>query len=90
MCPSTLIDVICNSIELKKSHILLRTYSAEPLVVVGEVYVQVLYKEDRLALRLIMVSGDGPSEWLSEMEIDWKTLCQQSQCGNPLSSLWWS
>ena len=61
---------------------------------------QVLYKGELLALRLIVVSGDGPSllqvsrEWLSEMEIDWKTLCIQSHvgihrvpCGGPEFSL---
>ena len=49
-----------HSVKLKKSRVSLRTYSAEPLVVVGEVYVQVLYKGEQLALRLIVVSGDGP------------------------------
>ena len=70
---------------VKQSHVSLRTYSAEPLVVLGEVYVQVLYKGELLALRLIVVSGDGASfvgrECLSEMEIDWKTLCKQSHIG---------
>ena len=67
------------SVKLKKSRVSLRTW-------------------EQLALRLIVVSGDGPSllgrEWLSEMEIDWKTLCQQSHvgihrvpCGGPESSI---
>ena len=33
-----------HSVRLNKSRLSLRTYLAEPLVVVGEVYVQVLYK----------------------------------------------
>ena len=52
---------------------------------------------EQLALRLIVVS-DGPSllgrQWLNEMEMDWKTLCQQSHmaihrvpCGGPESSI---
>ena len=87
-----------HSVKLKKSRVSLRAYSAEPLVVVGEVDVQVLYRGVQLALRLIMVSGDGPSllgrEWLREMEIDWTTLCQQSHvgiyqvpCGSPEFSI---
>ena len=74
-----------HSVKLKKYRVSLRTYSAEHLVIVGEVYVQVLHKGEQLNLRLIVVSGDGPSllgrEWLKEMEIDWKTLCQQSHVG---------
>ena len=71
------------SVTLKKSRVFLRTYSAEPLVVLGEADVEVQYKGQPLKLRLIVVKGDGPSlmgrEWIRRMEIDWKTLCRDSR-----------
>ncbi|KAL5467494.1 hypothetical protein EMCRGX_G031729 [Ephydatia muelleri] len=89
------------SVTLKKSRVFLRTYSAEPLVVLGEADVEVQYKGQPLKLRLIVVKGDGPSlmgrEWIHRMEIDWKTLCRDSRLaihqvpsqvlGSPVESL---
>ena len=89
------------SVTLKKSRVFLRTYSAEPLVVLGEADVEVQYKGQPLKLRLIVVKGDGPSlmgrEWIRRMEIDWKTLCRDSRLaihqvpsqvlGSPVESL---
>ena len=71
------------SVTLKKSRVFLRTYSAEPLVVLGEADVEVQYKGQPLKLRLIVVKGDGPSlmgrEWIRRIEIDWKTLRRDSR-----------
>ena len=89
------------SVTLKKSQVFLRTYSAEPLVVLGEADVEVQYKGQPLKLRLIVVKGDGPNlmgrEWIRRMEIDWKTLCRDSRLaihqvpsqvlGSPVESL---
>ena len=42
-----------HSVKFKKSRASLRAYSAEPLVFLEKVYVQVLYKGKLLALRLM-------------------------------------
>ena len=54
---------------------LLRTYSGEPLSVLGVMNVEVQYKQQRESLKLTIVSGKGPSllgrDWLQHLKLDW-------------------
>ena len=56
----------------------LRTYSWESLKVLGRVEVEVLYKEQKAQLPLIVVAGEGPSllgrNWLEHLRLDWKEI----------------
>ena len=45
----------------RKSDLLLKTYTGEPLPVIGELNVQVRYEEQENDLALTVVAGDGPS-----------------------------
>ena len=46
---------------LRKSDLLLETYTGEPLPVIGELNVQVRYEEQENDLALTVIEGDGPS-----------------------------
>ena len=46
---------------LKQIHVLLRTYSGEPLKVLGELMAEVRYGKQCCTLPLLIVSGTGPT-----------------------------
>ena len=63
---------------LEETTIPLRTYSGESLKVLGRVEVEVLYKEQKAQLPLIVVAGEGPSllgrDWLEHLRLDWREI----------------
>ena len=56
----------------------LRTYTAEKLVVEGELTVDVRYQDQQKKLPLLVVAGKGPSllgrDWLLHIRLDWQRL----------------
>jgi len=66
------------NVKLSRSTLRLRTYTSEPMPVVGEMEVEVRYDSQRHALSLAVVEGDGPSlsgcDWLDHVTLDWKTI----------------
>ena len=62
-------------VPLTKSSTLLRTYSGEPLSLLGVMNVEVPYKQQRESLKLNIVSGKWPSllgrDWLQHLKLDW-------------------
>ena len=62
-------------VPLMKSYTLLRTYSGEPLSVLGVMKVEVEYKQQRKSLKLSIVSGKGFSllgrDWLQHLKLEW-------------------
>ena len=65
---------------LKKSSLILQTYTAEQMPVVGECQVAVQYGDQQKMLTLYVVKGHGPSllgrEWLRSIQLDWKSIGQ--------------
>ena len=63
---------------LRKSTSVLRTYTGEPMTVVGEMEVQVNYGAQSHNLLLLVVAGKGPSlvgrDWLQHIQLNWKTI----------------
>ena len=63
---------------LQPSHTQLRTYSGEPIPVVGQLEVDVGYEGQVAKLPLLVVEGEGPSlfgrDWLSTIRLDWKSI----------------
>lgn len=63
-----------NSPTLQKTEVRLRTYTGEPVVIVGVAHVRVDYKGQREQLKLHVVQGAGPSllghDWLAKLVID--------------------
>jgi len=64
--------------KLNRSDILLRTYTGEPLQVLGTFTTRVKYKEQQADLPLLVVDGNGPSlfgrNWLSSITLDWREI----------------
>ncbi len=62
------------------SRVKLRTYSGESLEVLGQLTVNVCYKNQQQRLPLVVVQGNGPSllgrDWLSTLRLDWRELHQ--------------
>ena len=67
-----------SNVKLSRSTLRLRTYTGEPMPVVGEMEVKVRYGSQRDVLSLAVVEGDGPSlfgrDWLGHVTLDWKTI----------------
>ena len=65
-------------IKIKKTTVVLRTYTSEIIPVSGEVQVNVAYGEQRKKLTLYVTKEDGPCllgrEWLTCIRLDWKTI----------------
>lgn len=65
-------------LQLHPSSIMLKTYTNEPVKVLGEVEVAVEYKEQQANLRLVVVPGNGPSllgrNWLMKIRLDWSNI----------------
>ena len=74
-------------LKIRKSKVVLRTYTAESIPVEGEIQVTVQYGEQSKNLTLYVTKGDGPCllgrEWLRSIRLDWKviglTLVDKSQ-----------
>ena len=67
-------------VKLRNSKVLLRTYTGDPISVVGEAKVAVSYNQQLSTLVLYVVKGTGPSllghDWLRHIKLDWKTVGQ--------------
>ena len=64
--------------KLRKSNILLKTYTDEAMMVTGQINVCVNYGEQVARLVLVVVAGSGPSlfgrNWLKYLQLDWKCI----------------
>ena len=61
----------------------LRTYTGEPLSVLGSITVAVHHNHQQRTLPLLVVKGGGPSllgrDWLQQLQLDWKAIHQVCQ-----------
>ena len=66
-----------NSSELKKTHMILRTYSGEKIIPIGMIDVSVIYQNREHKLPLVVVPG-GPNilgrNWLREIRLNWRDI----------------
>jgi len=64
--------------QLKKSGVLLKTYSGERIPVVGDVDIRVQYEQQTHKLALTVVAGEGPSllgrNWLQHLKLNWREI----------------
>ena len=71
-------DKLLPSAILQTSDIVLRTYSSQPIIVVGQTVVQVRYEDQEAQLPLLVVEGKGPSligrNWMSHINFNWKAI----------------
>ena len=70
------------TLQLQPSMTKLRTYSGEPLTVLGQREVKVQHGEQTAQLSLLVVQGEGPSllgrNWLRVFRLDWNMIHQLS------------
>ena len=63
---------------LKRTTVVLRTYTGEPIRVAGHLDVKVQYGSQSCTLPLVVVAGKGPTllgrDWLQCIQLDWKTI----------------
>lgn len=63
---------------IKKSSVVLRTYTSESIPMVGKLHVTVRYGSQQKRLTLYVVKGEAPCllgrEWLRSIRLDWKTI----------------
>ena len=64
--------------QLQPSQVVLQTYTAESVMVVGVLPVRVPYKGEEYELSLVIVGGNGPAlfgqDWLSKIRLDWHSI----------------
>ena len=64
--------------KLRKSKILLKTYTDERIKVLGQLHVHVNYGDQKAPLVLLVVDGEGPAligrNWLRYIRLDWKRI----------------
>lgn len=65
-------------VTVRQSEVPLKTYTGEPLAIVGMATVNVQYKNQRNKVKLCIVKGNGPSlfgrDWLTKFRLDWPSL----------------
>ena len=63
-------------VQLRKSRLVLKTYTDESMTVVGQLNVRVTYGNQEEKLVLVVVGGNGPNlfgrNWLKYLKLDWK------------------
>ena len=66
------------TVPLASPSVVLHTYTGEAMSVLGEMKVEVEYKDQHYNLTLMVVKGDGPNlfgrDWLQCFQLDWKTI----------------
>ena len=66
------------TVPLVSPSVVLRTYTGETMSVLGEIKVEVEYKDQHYNLSFMVLKGDGPNllgrDWLQYFQLDWKTM----------------
>ena len=76
--PKTLYDQQFNQWPLQSTKVKLKAYNGVQIPVYGEVWLPVVYDEQKRVLPLIVVDGDGPPllgrNWLKELQLNWHNI----------------
>ena len=79
------------NLRIHKSTVTLKTYTEEPIKLVGNLHVHVKYKGQQAKLVLIVVEGKGPSllgrNWLKYIRLDWNTIARVHAVPKTISAL---
>ena len=66
--------------KIYKSDLILKTYTGEPITIIGNLHVHVQYQDQFAKLVLVVVEGNGPSllgrNWLKYHRLDWSRIAQ--------------
>ena len=76
--PKTLYDQQFNQWPLQSTKVKLKAYNGVQIPVYGEVWLPVVYDQQKRVLPLIVVDGDGPPllgrNWLKELQLNWHNI----------------
>ena len=76
--PKTLYDQQFNQWPLRSTNVKLKAYNGVQIPVYGEVWLPVVYDQQKRVLPLIVVDGDGPPllgrNWLKELQLNWHNI----------------
>ena len=77
--------------QLRPSKVILRTYTAQSVDVVGTLPVKVVYEEQEKDLSLFIMQGKGPTlfgrDWLASIKLRWPSIVYHSVGGMNLEEL---
>ena len=75
--------------QLRPSQVVLRTYTAEKVAVVGILPVRVAYEGQEHDLPLVIMQGNGPalSEWLAKIRLSWPSIAFHTVVGKRLDEV---
>ena len=63
---------------LRRTDVVLRTYTGEKLPVLGQIQVNVIFRDKTVSLPLVVVKGDGPTlmggDWIGKLEVELQQL----------------
>ena len=78
-------------VKLRKSKVILKTYTDQMMKVLGQLDVHVKYGTQSAPLILVVVAGNGPSlfgrNWLKYIQLDWKRISTVRTAPCKLNSL---
>ena len=76
--PQTMYDQQFNQWPLRSTKVKLKAYSGVQIPVYGEIWLPVVYDQQKRVLPLIVVDGDGPPllgrNWLTELQLNWHNI----------------
>ena len=86
LIPESRLRSLLPDLQLSKTTMRLRTYTAQPITVVGQAQVEVRYQDYAGSHVITVVKGSGPTllgrDWLSCIKLDWAAIRQVESQGN--------
>ena len=84
IAPESVLASLLPSVELKKTNVVLKTYTGQPIPVKGSITVNVDYGQRHYKnLKLLVVREQGPSlmgrDWLKIIRLNWQTIGRMSR-----------
>ena len=71
-------DKFFSNVKLHPSDIILRTYTSQAIIVLGQFDVDVIYEDQKRKLSLLVIKGSGPSligrNWMSHLRFNWSSI----------------
>ena len=86
LIPESRLRSLLPDLQLSKTTMRLRMYTAQPITVVGQAQVEVRYQDYAGSHVITVVKGSGPTllgrDWLSCIKLDWEAIRQVESQGN--------
>ena len=71
-------DKLFSNVKVRPSDIILRAYTSQAIIVLGQFDVDVIYEDQKRKLSLLVIKGSGPSligrNWMSHLRFNWSSI----------------